>query len=64
MGYDSAAYLLKTSDEDAAMAIVSKDWQGGLPYTILFNPQGEPVYSKQGKFKPDVLKAEIEKFPS
>jgi hypothetical protein len=27
-----------------------------------FNAQGEPVYSKQGKFKTDVLVAKIEKF--
>jgi len=62
MRSDSPAYLLKTSDADAAINIVSKDWQGALPFTILFNAQGETIYSKQGKFKPDVLVAEIEKF--
>ncbi|HEX8264825.1 MAG TPA: TlpA disulfide reductase family protein [Pyrinomonadaceae bacterium] len=56
------AYLLKTPDEDAAIGVVSKDWQGALPFTILFNAQGETIYSKQGKFKTDVLVAEIEKF--
>ena len=60
MGSDSPAYLLKTPDQDAAIELVSKDWQGGLPFTILFNAQGETVYSKQGKFKPAVLLAEIE----
>ena len=57
----SPAYLLKTPDEGAAIELVSKDWQGGLPFTILFNAQGETIYSKQGKFKTDVLVAEIEK---
>ena len=61
MKSESPAYLLKTPDEGAAIALVSKDWQGGLPFTILFNAQGETIYSKQGKFKPDVLVAEIEK---
>jgi thiol-disulfide isomerase/thioredoxin len=63
MKSDFPAYLLKTPDEDAAIALVSKDWQGALPFTILFNAQGETLYSKQGKFKTDVLAAEIEKIP-
>ena len=61
MRSDSPAYLLKTPDESAAIDLVSKDWQGALPFTILFNAQGKTIYSKQGKFKPDVLAAEIEK---
>ena len=61
MRSESPAYLLKTPDEDAAIALVSKDWQGALPFTILFNAQGEAIYSKQGKFKTDVLEAEIER---
>jgi hypothetical protein len=40
---------------------VSKDWQGALPFTILFNARGETIYSKQGKFETDLLVAEIEK---
>ena len=55
------AYLLKTPDEGAAMALVSKDWQGALPFTVLYNAKGEMTYSKQGKFKTDFLRAEIEK---
>jgi thiol-disulfide isomerase/thioredoxin len=61
MKSESPAYLLKTSDEEAAIGLVSKEWQGALPFTILFNRQGERIYSKQGKFKTDVLMAEIEK---
>ena len=61
MKSESPGYLLKTPDEDAAIGVVSKDWQGALPFTILFNAQGETIYSKQGKFKPDVLVTEIEK---
>jgi thiol-disulfide isomerase/thioredoxin len=61
MRSDSPAYLLKTPDADAAIALVSKDWQGALPFTILFSARGETIYSKQGKFETDVLRAEIEK---
>jgi thiol-disulfide isomerase/thioredoxin len=61
MKSESPAYLLKTPDEGAAIELVSKDWQGALPFTILFNAQGETIYSAQGKFKTDVLVAEIEK---
>src|SRR4028119_102304 len=62
MKSESPAYLLKTPDEEAAIELVSKDWQGALPFTILFNAQGETIYFKQGKFETDVLVAEIEKF--
>jgi len=61
VGSDSPAYLLKTPDADAAINLVSPDWQGALPFTILINAQGETIYIKEGKFKPDVLAAEIEK---
>ena len=61
MGSDFPAYLLKTPDENAAIDLVSKAWQGGLPFTILLNASGEAVYSKQGKFDTEVLMAEIAK---
>src|SRR5262245_46293357 len=61
MRSESPAYLLKTRDQDAAIELVSKDWQGALPFTILLNAQGEPIYSKQGKFNTNVLVNEIEK---
>ncbi len=57
----SPAYLLKTADQGEAIEIVSSEWQGALPFTILLDAQGERIYSKQGKFKKDVLVAEIEK---
>ncbi|MCY7345898.1 MAG: TlpA family protein disulfide reductase [Pyrinomonadaceae bacterium] len=57
---NSPAYLLKTTDEGEAIGLVAKDWQGGLPFTILFNADGETVYSKQGKFKTEFLRQQIE----
>ncbi len=61
MKAEMPSYLLKTPSEESAIASVSKSWQGGLPFTILFNGQGETVYFIQGKFKTELLKAEIEK---
>ncbi len=55
------AFLLKTEDEEAAIATISKNYQGGLPFTILFNRKGESVYFRQGKVLPKILRGEIEK---
>ncbi len=61
MKSETPGYLLKVPDEGAAIAVVSKDWQGGLPFTILLDAEGETIYSKQGKFNTAMLRAEIEK---
>jgi thiol-disulfide isomerase/thioredoxin len=55
------AYLLKTDDDEAAIVAVAKEWQGALPFTIIYNPKGEISYSKQGKIKPDDVRKEIDK---
>ncbi len=55
------AYLLKTEDEETAIATISKNYTGGLPFTILFNPKGESVYFRQGKIVTKILRTEIEK---
>jgi len=61
MKADMPSYLLKTDKEELAIAGVSKDWQGGLPFTILINKKGETAYFKQGKVKPDDLRMAIDK---
>lgn len=61
MKAEAPGYLLKVPDEGAAIATVSKDWQGGLPFTILFNSKGEAIYGKQGKFNTAFLRNEIDK---
>ena len=55
------SYLLVTDNEEAAMGVVSKQWTGGLPYTILFSAKGGVLYSRQGKVKIDALKAALVK---
>ena len=54
------AFLLATQNEDAVIASVSKEWQGGLPFTILYDASGKIAYSRMGKVKIDVLRTEIE----
>ncbi len=61
MKAEMPAYLLRTQDEEATVASISKDWKGGLPFTILFNEKGEIVYNRQGKVKPEILRSEIDK---
>lgn len=49
------AYLLRTNDESAVIGAISKDWSGGLPFTVLYDEKGGIVYTRQGKIKtPDV----------
>jgi thiol-disulfide isomerase/thioredoxin len=61
MKAEMPAYLLNTDNEEAAIGSVSKDWQGGLPFTLLLNEKGEIVYSRQGKVIIETLRTEIEK---
>lgn len=55
------AYLLKTANEEAAIAYVAPDWRGGLPFTVLFDAEGKRVYTRMGIIKPEILRAQLEK---
>jgi thiol-disulfide isomerase/thioredoxin len=61
MKADMPTYLLITPDESAAIGMISKDWGGGLPLTVLFAPNGERVFFHQGVVKTAELKAAIDK---
>lgn len=54
-------YLLYTPDESEVIGSISKDWAGGLPFTVLYDESGELVMFKQGKIKHDVVTMEIRK---
>lgn len=54
-------YLLVTPDETAAIATVSKDWAGGLPFTVIYAPGGSLVFFHQGIVKPQVVRSELNK---
>ena len=55
------AFLLKTSDDDAAIKVVSPEWAGSLPFTIIFAANGETAYFKKGKFKYETVVSAIDK---
>ena len=55
------AYLLSTPDESAAITLVSKDWGGNLPLTVLFTASGDTAYLRKGKIRYDSVSAQIEK---
>lgn len=55
------AYLLKTPDESAAIALVSKDWSGALPLTVIFHANGDLMYTHAGKIKVDVVTSQLDR---
>ena len=61
MKAEMPAYLLKAEDDDAAIALVSKNFGGALPFTILYKPDGTESYFRQGKVKLEIVRAEIDK---
>ena len=54
-------FVLITPDETAAISMVSKDWSGALPLTILFKSDGSVGYLRQGIVRHDILQKEINK---
>ncbi len=61
MKAEMPAFLLVTPDEDAAIAVVSRDWNGNLPLTMLYSETGDVAYMRSGKIKAAVVSAEIDK---
>jgi len=55
------AYLLKTDDESAAIKSVSKDWAGNLPLTVLIDANGTTAYQRNGKFRYETVKENIDR---
>jgi thiol-disulfide isomerase/thioredoxin len=61
MKADMPAYLLHAADEDAAISLVSSEWGGNLPLTIIYRPNGETVYLRKGKVHIDDVTAALDK---
>lgn len=61
MKAEMPAYLLKTADESAVISSISKDWQGGMPFTALYSADGKLSYFREGKIIPQTARSEIEK---
>jgi thiol-disulfide isomerase/thioredoxin len=61
MKAEMPAYLLKAQDDDAAIAAVSKNFTGALPFTILYDATGKETYFRQGKVKIETVRGELDK---
>ncbi len=51
--------IFGSGDRYKLIELVDKDWQGGLPYTLLVGPGGKILYRKMGPVEPLELKKEI-----
>lgn len=54
-----ANYIFHVDDKYKLIEAVDPKWQGALPYTLLVEPGGKIVFSKQGAIDPDELKTII-----
>ena len=54
-------FLLVTPDETAAIAAVTKEWAGALPFTVIYEPKGSLVYVRQGIVNPETVRTELNK---
>ena len=61
MKAEMPAYLLHTKDEGAAIRLVSRDWAGNLPMTVLYDSSGAVVYSRMGRIRVQPLRDNIDK---
>lgn len=61
MKAEMPAYLLKTADESAVISSISKEWQGGMPFTVLYGADGNLTYFRQGKVVLETLRTEVNK---
>lgn len=61
MKADMPAYLLSTPDENEAIMLVSKDWAGNLPLTVLYDSNGALNYTRNGKIFYTAVAANIDR---
>ncbi|MBA2561395.1 MAG: redoxin family protein, partial [Chitinophagaceae bacterium] len=52
-------YLFSLDDKYKLIEAIDPKWQGALPYTILVEPGGKIVYSRQGTIKVAAMKKQI-----
>jgi peroxiredoxin len=52
-------YLFASDDKYKLIEAIDPKWQGALPYTILVEPGGKIIYSKQGPIDPAEIKRMI-----
>jgi len=52
-------YIFSVDDKYKLIEAIDPKWQGALPYTLLIEPGGKIIYSKQGAIDPAELKKAI-----
>ena len=52
-------YIFNADDKYQLIDAVDPKWQGALPYTLLVEPGGKIVYSREGPIDPQALKTAI-----
>jgi peroxiredoxin len=52
-------YIFNIDDKYQLIDVVDPNWDGALPYTMIVEPGGKIVYSKQGPVDPQALKTAI-----
>jgi thiol-disulfide isomerase/thioredoxin len=52
-------YLFSADDKNKFIKAADPSWQGTLPYTVLIEPGGKIIFSKQGLIDPAALKTTI-----
>ncbi len=57
-------FLLVTPDETAAIAAVSKEWAGALPFTVIYDAKGAQTFFHQGIIDPAAVRTELNKLLS
>jgi len=60
MGSTMTSYLLRTDDETAVIGAISDTWQGGLPFTALYDIDGKVRHARQGKIRVPIVRAMID----
>ncbi len=60
MGSTMTPYLLRTEDESTVIGAISDTWQGGLPFTVVYDSNGNVRHARQGKIKAPVVRAMLD----
>ncbi len=58
------AYLIDSTETEAAINLLDKDWSGALPTTFLFDKAGNLVFKHSGRIKRAELEAAIKRVMS
>ncbi len=61
MNAEMPTYLLYSPVESDVIAMITDSWNGALPFSVLYAPDGKIAYMKLGIVKPVILRAEISK---